>query len=148
VEFPLLINLRPSRLFVTANLALHGMALFGIWATPWDWPLQLVLSLCALGSCGMSDRRTRLVPARLLLHRDGRIAVFPSTTAETLPQNARAASPLVALPGFCVLRLAWEDETPRPIKTLVFFPDSADAKSLRRLRIWLTFCAGRENAAR
>ncbi|MDR1647357.1 MAG: hypothetical protein LBR88_04895 [Zoogloeaceae bacterium] len=147
MEFPLLVNLRPSRLFAAAHCTLHGMALFGIWATPWDLRLQLVLSLCALTSGGAGYWRARPVPARLLLHRDGRIAVFSSTAANALPQTARAASPLVALPGFCVLRLAWEDETPRPIKTLVFFPDSADAESLRHLRIWLTFCAGRGKSA-
>jgi len=140
MEFPILIEPRRSCFFLVALCACHSLALLGVWTTPWEIVWRLGLSVPVMASFWLAFCHWRKVPRRLLLHLDGRLTVAENGDgrhAATLCPGA------LALPALCVF--SWQpdalegeiSETLPRRQLAVFFPDSIEQESLRRLRVWL-----------
>jgi len=141
MEFPILIEPRRSRFFFMALCAFHGLALLGVWTTPWGVIWRLGLSFLIAVGFWAAYRNWRMVPRRLLLQADGRLMVDES--GDDRPNRAATLCPGVfALPSLCVFSWQLEVVKGEAFKTssrrwLAVFGDSIEKESLRRLRVWL-----------
>jgi hypothetical protein len=138
VRFPIFIELSRSRLFLWFLSGNHGLAALGVLLTPWSLWLRFALLLLLGVSFGAAYRRWRQIPAGLILHPGGRLEIHDVEEAGMPPRPALLLPGATVLPMLCVF--SWQEETDAGenlSRTLALFPDSAAAKNLRHLRVWL-----------
>jgi hypothetical protein len=135
VEFPVLVKLRRSRFFLVALCATHGLALLGVWLTPWPVAWRIGISSLTMASFYTACRQWCSVPSLLLLHPGGRLIVDEGSGQ--LDATAILCPTILALPSLCVFSWRREDVESGSRRTLAVFRDSAEAESMRRLRVWL-----------
>lgn len=138
MRFPIFIELNRSRLFLSFLLIIHALAVVGILLTPWPFWTRLVLLALPGASFHAAYRQWRQVPAGLILHPGGRLEIRETKEEAIPPRSAVLRSGVMALPMLCVF--SWQEETETGhylSKTLALFPDSAEANSMRHLRVWL-----------
>ncbi|MDR2364823.1 MAG: hypothetical protein LBD68_03085 [Zoogloeaceae bacterium] len=143
MRFPIVIELRPSRLLLRALFILHALAALGVCLAGWSatlfWVAPGALLFLLLSGIHAVARHWRLQTRTLWLYADGTIGLARAERPQPLLASPRPG--ILALPWICVF--SWRlmddvlaDDTPRS-GTLTLLPDSADADALRRLRLWL-----------
>jgi hypothetical protein len=142
VRFPVVIELRRSRLLLCVLVAVHVLAALGVCLAGWSgalfWvaPGALVFLLLSAIYAGNDLRR---YPQTLWLYADGTLGLVFAGMPQ--PLSAALRPGVLALPWICVFSWRLLEDAPAngmPRRgALTLLPDSADANALRRLRLWL-----------
>lgn len=134
MQFPISIELRRSYLLISAVCILHCAAAAGLFLTPLNWVLRLVLLIAVVASLGLTLRPARI--SSLHLNRDGRLDCGRS-------DGVRVAAPLLSgstvFPWLVVLR--FRPEGARSVVSLPLFADHMSGEEFRILRLWLRWGA-------
>ncbi|GHU43423.1 hypothetical protein AGMMS50289_09800 [Betaproteobacteria bacterium] len=144
MQFPVIIELARSRLFLRFLTCTHALAALGICLAALPLWAKFTAALFLMASFIYAVRHyTERQPQSLWLYPQGDLGlVLPGSAPPPLP--ARLESAALVLPWLCVF--AWRYDTNVPFAVtadtpkrgvLVLLPDSADAQNLRRLRLWL-----------
>jgi toxin CptA len=126
---PIELAIRPSRVYAGIFLIASCLALSGIWLTALPaWGQALMTFILILGA-GLHWRESSSGAHGLRLTQSGQIEIL-----QTGWQPATIKGQPVVLPWLVSLNLVPEGgKTHR----LIFWPDTLDADSARRLRVWL-----------
>lgn len=130
MQFPIVIELRRSRLLVVLLVLLHGLAAGCVLALPWPWPLRGLLLIAVGVSLGYVLRPSRILDLRLcapdrldcLLADGNRVALVAQPESTVFSQ-------------LIVLRLRLGEA--KRVSSLVLLPDQMSAEQFRLLRLWL-----------
>ena len=130
MQFPIVIELRRSRLLVFLLVLLHGLAAGCALALPWSWPLRGVLLLAVGVSLGYVLRPSPILDLRLCApDRLDCLLADGNRQALELHPDSTVFSQLI------VLRLRVGEA--KRVSGLVLLPDQMSAEQFRLLRLWL-----------
>jgi hypothetical protein len=144
VLFPVVIELRRSRLLLCALLAAYGLAALGVCLAEWPdslfWLTPGALLFLLLSAIRTGRNSLRRKPQTLQLHADGTLGLVFAGMPQPLLAVLRPG--VLALPWICVFSWRLLEAPPADAGTprrgaLTLLVDSADANALRRLRLWL-----------
>jgi hypothetical protein len=144
VQFPVIIELRRSRLFLLFLTCTHALAALGLCLAALPLWAKFAAALFLIFSLLYAVRHyTQRQPQALWLYPQGDLGiVLQESTPPPLP--ARLESAALVLPWLCVFAWHYDNNIPFPVTSntprrgvIVLLPDSADFHNLRRLRLWL-----------
>ncbi|MDR1350452.1 MAG: hypothetical protein LBJ59_06700 [Zoogloeaceae bacterium] len=146
MQFPIVIELRRSRLLLCALFVLHALAALGVCLAEWSeslfWVAPGALLFLLLNGVHTGTNYLRQQPQALWLYADGTLGLVFVDAPQPLVAALRPG--VLALPWICVFSWRFLEETPAagasPVArrgALTLLPDSVDANALRRLRLWL-----------
>ncbi len=137
MQFPLRLELRPSRLLAVLLCLLHLAALLGLIPLPLPFWLKLLLAgvIAAAGIASLRDKALRIssISVReLILKADGTVE---GTLEDGSRFEAKVSRHSVLWPWLIVMLL--ERPGSSPPHSLIVLPDCLAAGELRALRSWL-----------
>lgn len=144
MQFPVIIDLRRSRLFLLFLTCSHALAAIGISLAALALWAKAAAALFLIASWSYAVRQYKQrQPQTLWLYPQGDLGLVLSGSAPP-PLPARLENAALVLPWLCVFSWRYDSEVAFPVTqgtpkrgVLVLLPDSADAQNLRRLRLWL-----------
>jgi hypothetical protein len=143
VRFPIIIELRRSRLLLGALFILHALAALGVCLAEWPasrfWVAPGALLFLLLSGISVGANHSRRQARTLWLHADGTVGLVFAEKQRPFPATLRPG--ILVLPWICVFSWRLPDDVPAEgaprSGTFTLLSDSADANALRRLRLWL-----------
>lgn len=126
---PIELAMRPSRIYAGTLLLAHGLALTGIWLAELPQTVRLIATgLLMLGALVLW-RMEGAGPRGLRVTQSGQVEIYMNDW-----QSAVVKGQPVVLPWLVSLTAQPENGKAR---RLMIWPDTVDADSLRKLRVWL-----------
>ncbi|MDR3054843.1 MAG: hypothetical protein LBU53_05500 [Zoogloeaceae bacterium] len=144
MQFPVIIELARSRLFLFFLTCSHALAALGLWFAllPWWAKVTAFLFLAMSLSCAIRHYTNRQ-PQALWLYPRGDLGVV-LTGCPPPPLPARLETAALVLPWLCVFAWRYDTNVPFPLApntprrgVIILLPDSAASHNQRRLRLWL-----------
>jgi hypothetical protein len=130
MKFPVLLTVRPSRGLKRLLSLLYALAAAGVFFTPWPFWLRAGLLLAVAYGFWRDKRCAEGEAVRLMLKPHGCFRINDALEARIKPGG-------LCLPWWTVFE--WQENGSGGGRSgrFILMPDSADAHSLRRLRMWL-----------
>ena len=129
-RFPVSIKLRHSFLYMTALVALHGVAMGCVFLVPFPGWVQMPVLLAIVCSLGYSLRSPEIV-ALTLPARGGLLC----QKADGVPIPATVLSESSVFPWLVTLRFQVDGE--KRARTLTLSPDHMSGEEFRLMRVWM-----------
>lgn len=126
---PIELAMRPSRIYAGILLLAHGLALTGLWLAELPLTVRLIATGLLMMGAYVLWRTEHVGPRGLRVTQSGQIEIFMNDW-----QPAVIKGQPVALPW--LVSLTAQPENGKACR-LMIWPDTVDADSLRKLRVWL-----------